>query len=267
MERFDALAADRFAHSRPLRALSYIGGFSAIAALDSTEINDGEMGRIRAKQIDAVTQLVPVTMTVNLINMAIILVLFWNTGSNVFLSLWALAIASAVAMAVRSWLRSRRVPPVRASLRAARRMVLQAFFLAAIWGALPLVLLAKSDPTDQMIIACLMAGMISGGAFTLSTVPRAGLVYTWTMTFASAGALLLSGDKVHLFTAIFLLLYAAFWLAAPLALLLVAAWYFRTAAAWEVEDESKPEWREGHAGFGLYDKNEWRHDMGDPDKP
>ena len=210
MERFDALAADRFAHSRPLRALSYIGGFSAIAALDSTEINDGEMGRIRAKQIDAVTQLVPVTMTVNLINMAIILVLFWNTGSNVFLSLWALAIASAVAMAVRSWLRSRRAPPMRASLRAARRMVLQAFFLAAIWGALPLVLLAKSDPTDQMIIACLMAGMISGGAFTLSTVPRAGLVYTWTMTFASAGALLLSGDKVHLFTAIFLLLYAAF---------------------------------------------------------
>ena len=168
------------------------------------------MGRIRAKQIDAVTQLVPVTMTVNLINMAIILVLFWDTGSNMFLSLWALAIAAAVAMAVRSWLRSRRAPPVRASLRAARRMVLQAFFLAAIWGALPLALLAKSDPTDQMIIACLMAGMISGGAFTLSTVPRAGLVYTWTMTFASAGALLLCGDKVHLFTAIFLLLYAAF---------------------------------------------------------
>ena len=70
-------------------------------------------------------------------------------------------------------------------------MVLQAFFLASIWGALPLALLAKSGPTDQMIIACLMAGMISGGAFTLSTVPRAGLVYIWTMALASAAALFL----------------------------------------------------------------------------
>jgi len=211
MERFDGLTADRFEHSRPLGALiRFVGGFSAIAALDACEISDGEMGRIRAKQIDAVTQLVPVTMTVNAINVAIILVLFWNTGSNVFLSLWALALASTVAMAVRSWLRSQRAPPVRASLRAARRMVLQAFFLAAIWGALPLALLAKSGPTDQMIIACLMAGMIAGGAFTLSTVPRAGLVYTWTMAFASAGALFLSGDRVHFFTAVFLLIYAAF---------------------------------------------------------
>ena len=135
MEWFDGLTADRFKHSRPLGALiRFVGGFSAIAALDDCEISDGEMGRIRAKQIDAVTQLVPVTMTVNAINVAIILVLFWNTGSNVFLILWALALASTVAMAVRSWLRSQRAPPVRASLRAARRMVLQAFFLAANLG-------------------------------------------------------------------------------------------------------------------------------------
>jgi hypothetical protein len=63
------------------------------------------------------------------------------------------------------------------------------------------------------------------------------------------------------------LLYAAFWFAVPLALLLLAAWHFRGAAAWQVDEENKPEWREGHTGFGLYDKNEWRHDMGDPDKP
>lgn len=64
-----------------------------------------------------------------------------------------------------------------------------------------------------------------------------------------------------------LLLYTAFWLAVPLALLVLAAWYLWNADAWEVDHESKLEWREGHAGFGLYDKNEWRHDMGDPDKP
>ena len=209
MERLDGLKAEP--DGRTLAALMrYIGGFSAVAALDANEFSDSEMGRIRAKQIDAVTRLVPLTMTVNFINMSIILFLFWDTGSNLFLTLWGLSIASMVAFAVKSWLRIQRVRPHSASPRAARRTVVQAFLLAATWGALPLALLAKSDPTDQMIIACLMAGMIAGGAITLSTVPRAGLVYTWTMAFASAVALLLCGDKVHLFTALFLLVYSAF---------------------------------------------------------
>ncbi len=211
MKRLDGPAADPSVQGRPLGALMrYVGGFSAIAPLDASEISDSEMGRIRAKQIGAVTQLVPLTMTVNFINMSIIVVLFWDTGSNLFLSLWGLLIASMVAFAVRSWLRIRRLPPLTASPRAAQRMVAQAFLLAAAWGALPLALLAKSDPIDQMIISSLMAGMIAGGSITLSTVPRAGLVYTWTMAFACVIALLLCGDKVYLCTALLLLVYSAF---------------------------------------------------------
>ena len=211
MEWPHGLTADWFAHRYPLRTfIGWISGFSAIARIEAGEITDREMGRIRARQIDAVTGLVPVTMTVNLINVAIILVVFWDTGSNLFLSLWATLIAAAAAMTARSWMRTHRDRPPGASLHAVRRMSVQAFFLAAIWGALPLALLHKSGPADQMIIACLMAGMISGGAFTLSTVPRAGLIYTWTMAIASAGALFLCGDKVHLLTAIFLLLFAGF---------------------------------------------------------
>jgi signal transduction histidine kinase/CheY-like chemotaxis protein len=192
------------------RLLGWIGGFSAITRIEAGEVSDREMNRIRARQIDAVTRLVPVTMTVNLINVAIVLVLFWNTGSNLFLSLWALVIAAVALLAARAWARARRNRPQGASLQAMSRTTLQAFFLAAIWGALPLALLSKSGPTEQMIIACLMAGMISGGAFTLSTVPRAGLFYTWTMAFASAGALLLCGDTIHFVTALLLVLFTGF---------------------------------------------------------
>ena len=61
-----------------------------------------------------------------------------------------------------------------------------------------------------------------------------------------------------------LLLYTASWLALLLVFAVVAAWL-----AWNVDsdDEGQPVWREGHGGFGLYDKNEWRHDTGDPDEP
>src|ERR1700731_2445028 len=89
-------------------------------------------------------------------------------------------------------------------------MAVQAFFLAAIWGALPLMLLPKVEPMYQLIIACLVTGMISGGAFTLSTVPRAALTYTWTMAFASAGALAMCENRTYLITAGFLLVFAVF---------------------------------------------------------
>ena len=190
--------------------LGWIGGFSAIARIEAGEITDREMSRIRAQQIDAVTRHVPLTMSANLISVAIVLALFWNTGSNVFLSLWALMIASVALLAARSWIRSQRTRPKKASLHAMHRSTLQAICLAAIWGALPLALLHKSTAADQMIIACLMTGMIAGGAFTLSTIPRAGLIYIWTMTFVSAAALFQCGDRIHLFTAAFLLLFAGF---------------------------------------------------------
>ena len=58
--------------------------------------------------------------------------------------------------------------------------------------------------------------------------------------------------------------YAAFWLALLLLFAVVAAWVARNADPGD-QEEVEPEWREGHSGFGLYDKNEWRHDIGDSD--
>jgi hypothetical protein len=60
------------------------------------------------------------------------------------------------------------------------------------------------------------------------------------------------------------LLYAGFWIALVLLFGVAAAWALRDS---DFDDENKLEWREGHSGFGLYDNNEWRHDMGDPDEP
>src|SRR5258707_15582294 len=88
----------------------------------------------RAKQMVAVTQLVPVTMTVNLITVSIVVGLFWDSGENAFLALWALPIAGAFSLAARSWMRSHRSPPNEASLRAIHSITLRPFLLAAVWG-------------------------------------------------------------------------------------------------------------------------------------
>lgn len=201
----------RTAQSGPVGAfLCWIGGFAAEAESEGEPLGEPEMRRIRARQIGAVTRLTPITMIVNLINVSIVVGQFWNTGSNGFLVIWTLLVATSAVLAMRSWQRSRRRPPVEASQRAVRRLVVQAFVLASIWGALPIALLHRVEPLNQLIIACLMVGMIAGGAFTLSTYPRAGLTYMWTMTIASAIALFLCGTEAFLVTAVFLLLFAIF---------------------------------------------------------
>jgi hypothetical protein len=60
------------------------------------------------------------------------------------------------------------------------------------------------------------------------------------------------------------LLYAAFWLALLLVFALIAAWLVRNG---DLDEEKQPELRDGHSGVGLYDKDDWRIDMGDPDDP
>jgi signal transduction histidine kinase/DNA-binding response OmpR family regulator len=188
----------------------WLGGIFAGTRFEQAELSEREMRRIRAKQIDAITRLVPITMTINVINVVIILFVFWNSGSNIFLGAWALTIATAAALAARSWAKSRRRPPTEASRHGTRRLTIQAFVLALAWGAMPVVMLPAVGPTHQLIVGCLMAGMISAGGFSLSTVPAAGLAYTWTMASASALALLLCRVDAYLVVATFLLIYAVF---------------------------------------------------------
>ena len=61
-----------------------------------------------------------------------------------------------------------------------------------------------------------------------------------------------------------MLLYTVSWLVLLLAFAVVATWFARNADA---DDEKQPELRGGHSGVGLYDKDDWRIDMGDPDEP
>ncbi|WP_439392179.1 ATP-binding protein [Bradyrhizobium sp. PMVTL-01] len=189
--------------------LYWLGGFEIEDGL-TADLSERQLRRIRAKQIGAVTQAIPVTMGVTMLNVAIVLILCWGQGWNDFLAIWAMTLAVSASLAVRVWRRSHQNPPQEASPRGAQQMMRQAFFLAAIWGTLPLALFSRIEPTSQLILACLMVGMMSGGAFTLSTFPRAGLVYLATITVACTGALLLCGTGPYLVTAVFLLLFAFF---------------------------------------------------------
>ena len=149
-------------------------------------------------------------MTINIVNAAIVVVVFWNTGANVALSIWGALIAMEAGAAFWSWSLTRHKRPTGASARAIRRAVLHAALLGSTWGAAAIMLFPGADLMHQLVLGCLMAGMMSGGAFGLSTVPQAGLTYTWTTVFGSAGALLLAGQGVFFVVALLLACYAVY---------------------------------------------------------
>jgi len=182
--------------------------FGSITRLD--DLDAQARGRVRAAQISAVVQLVPLTMTVNVVNAAVISYLFWDTGVNAFLIIWSSLIGGVAIAAFLSWRRTRRKPPKTTSERGVKRLYLHATILGAVWGAVPLALFPESDTMHQLFLAAMMTGMISGGAFGLSTVPKAGLAYTWTIVLASAASLFAASYDVFNYTAVMLIVYAVF---------------------------------------------------------
>jgi len=190
-----------------------IGALSAFLFGESITFDDLDeqaRRRIRAAQLDAVVQLVPLTMTINILNAAIVVGVFWGSDANVVLAVWGAMILLAAGTALWSWRRSRHKRPTGASPQAIHRAVVHAALLGTSWGAAALILFPRADLMHQLVLGCLMAGMISGGAFCLSTVPRAGMTYTATTVIGSVAALLLSGREAFVVIALLLVFYAVF---------------------------------------------------------
>jgi diguanylate cyclase (GGDEF)-like protein len=166
--------------------------------------------QIRAAQIGAVVHLTPLTIVINLANAFVVIHYFWDTASKPMLIGWGLLICALASLGLKPWLLNRHKRPDGVSARGVRRVTLHAAVLAGAWGLAPLLLLPGADLMSQLFLIFLATGMMSGGAFCLSTLPRAGLAYTWVMATETAFGLLLTGSAPFLYIGILLLTYAVF---------------------------------------------------------
>ncbi len=149
-------------------------------------------GTFRARQLQAVLRLTPLTMLANALNVALLVAMLWPTGPKLFLVVWGAAVFWAVQGGLRVWLRWHRRPDAwqSASPRAMRRATLNAAALAALWGAMPLVLFQRADGPHQLLIATILTGMICAGGFALATTPLAGTAYVLVLGTCTAAALI-----------------------------------------------------------------------------
>ena len=144
-------------------------------------------GNFRAEQLQAVLRLTPLTMLANLVNASLIGMTFWHSANPWLLGGWTLLVMLVVVQGFRAWRKGPRRST--ASPRALRRAVLHASVLAALWGAVPVLLIPGAGPSEQLLLATITAGMICAGGFALATVPKAATAYVLILSSAGVWSL------------------------------------------------------------------------------
>ncbi|CAN5835636.1 EAL domain-containing protein [soil metagenome] len=145
----------------------------------------------RARQLQAVLRLAPLTMLANTLNVLLIVWSFWPSGPRGFLVVWGAAVAWTVWRALGAWRHWRRSGNswLRASPRAMRRATTNAAMLSALWAVVLLVLFSDADGPHQLMLSAVTTGMICAGGFALATTPLAGTVWVVVMGSSAAVAL------------------------------------------------------------------------------
>ncbi|WP_244441083.1 diguanylate cyclase [Mesorhizobium sp. STM 4661] len=94
------------------------------------------------------------------------------------------------------------------SRRTTQNLVRNAFLFGTWWGALPVLFFGGAASAVQVVITCLSAGMIAGGAASFSTIPIAAVAYTLPIFVGSMLAIARVEDAVNLPVAILIMSYA-----------------------------------------------------------
>jgi C4-dicarboxylate-specific signal transduction histidine kinase len=164
--------------------------------------------RVQAEQIRSVVRHTPIMMLANFCNALVFLADVWNTRLFPLALYWTaavLCVAGYIYFRLLRRRRDRRILELKSSR--IRNMVTNAVALGACWAALPLFFFQEASPGAQLLIACLCAGMLGGGAFALAGVPAAAAAFLGPIALASSWALIQSGDVDHSLVAVVLCIY------------------------------------------------------------
>lgn len=172
---------------------------------------------IRAKHVAALVKMTPFNMAANALSG---LLVAWSLGGSTTplkMSLWLSALLLMCAMGMWSWHSGRSIHRVSVSPKAVRRATLHAALLAAAWAAVPVLWFEVATTPQRLFIGTLVAGLTCAGAFTLATVPMAGVVYVLILTCGALLGVLTSYEPHYLPLMLLNLVYALVVIAGVLA--------------------------------------------------
>ena len=165
--------------------------------------------RLRAEQLSPIVRYTPALMLANVFNALALLAAFWGEPCFSRAVIWTAAVILTASYIYLGRRAHALLAPTRRRAGAMIRATTNAFALGACWGALPLFFFQGASPGVQVLIACLSAGMLCGGAFTMASLPAAAICFASPIAVASFIALARAGEKDYLLSAAVLVVYTS----------------------------------------------------------
>ena len=169
--------------------------------------DDAVEGRIRAEQINNIKRYLSSMMLANACNASVLVIALWSSSQRQMAMAWASTILIFTGYYGFRNLISTRAKPSYVSTRAIVRAIRNALLLGTLWAMLPLLFFSNASAGGQVIIACLCAGMLGGGAFAFASVPAAAIAFTTPIVIASAIAIGRSGETAYILVSVLMVSY------------------------------------------------------------
>ena len=179
--------------------------------------------RVRAELLRAVYAAAPAVLTANLVNGALVVLVFWSVVPPRLLISWYALLCAVVVM--RIWLlrryRRERSPPAQAD-RWGRFATIGSGASGTLWGAAGAMFLVPDSPIHEIVLTFVLGGMGAGAAVSRAAHLPAFFAFLVPSVLPLALRLATVGDAEHLAMAGMVLMYIG-------ALLLIG---WRTHASW-----------------------------------
>lgn len=181
-----------------------------LAAFGGPQTDESLAGHIRAEQICLVLGYSTGIMLANACNAVVLAVALWHSPNWIYALVWAAAVATgALAFGLHAHSARRITKPQFVSRKTMYRLVRNAFVLGTAWGIVPVAFFTNASSGAQLVITCLCAGMLAGGAFAFATIPVAAIAFTMPIFLGTAICLGRNGDFVYLLVAVLVVVYGA----------------------------------------------------------
>ncbi len=179
-----------------------------LAAFGGPSPDETVAGFIRAEQVALVLRHTPGIMLANACNAAVLALALWNSPDAALGQIWAVAVICATAWtgikARASW---RIAKPQFVSRRAIHNVVRKSAVLGCTWAVVPVAFFADASNGGQLVITCLCAGMLAGGAFAFATIPVAAIGFMVPILIGTAICIGKIGDYTYVLVAVLVVVY------------------------------------------------------------
>ena len=169
---------------------------------------DAESARIRGEHLGQLVRLTPLLMAANLVAGGLVWLAVGRAG-GFWLAGWLGLLSLLAVLGIAGWWARRHRPVGQVSSKGYRRGTWHAALLGLCWGLAAAWWFAPASPAERVLIATLVTGMLSAGAFALAMLPWASLAYAWLIVAGALLALWRAGDPIFLAVAVLLLSYAS----------------------------------------------------------